>query len=98
MPVELKDAIEKVARAIVDANAEIGPRDDADRDWWNRRRVILARHAEALAEQLGGRINDRWDGCRVRLCGIAATSTTGIEGALRNWIAAAHRRIEEGRV
>ena len=39
----------------------------------------------AIAEQ-GGAVRDDWNGARVRLHGISATSTTGVAGACRNWI------------
>jgi hypothetical protein len=41
---------------------------------------------KATIEAHGGKVEDRWDGARVRIFGLRATSTTGLEGACRNWM------------
>lgn len=44
----------------------------------------------------GGRVTIRADLARITLHGITATSTQGVVGAARNWIAAARRKLEDG--
>ncbi len=39
----------------------------------------------------GGGFHNRYDGSRVRMHGIASTSTTGLAGACRNWLARADK-------
>ncbi len=41
------------------------------------------------------KINDKWNGATVSIAGIRASSTSGIVGALHNWIAAARRRLDQ---
>lgn len=41
----------------------------------------------ALIEAKGGAVIKKFDGTTVRLFGLRASSTTGLEGACRNWIA-----------
>lgn len=60
-----------------------------------RYREAVARLARHLEGTLGARITDHHNAARVRLYGIAASSTSGIVGALQNWIAAADRRLAE---
>lgn len=51
---------------------------------------------KALAElrtEVGARVNDKWDGCSLRIGGIAVTCTAGGAGAMRNWIGRAERAI-----
>lgn len=33
-----------------------------------------------------------WNGARLRICGIASTSTSGFSGAVHNWLTAARKR------
>lgn len=40
---------------------------------------------KALIEARGGRVDQRWDGTTISLFGLRASSTTGFEGAVRNW-------------
>ncbi len=60
-------------------------------EWFARRRVAM----DALADQLrakGWAIHYDWSGARVRFGRVAASSTSGLHGALYNWIAAVRRR------
>jgi hypothetical protein len=55
---------------------------------------------EALAQAIGRdlpkvKITERYDGARVSIAGIRASSTGGIDGALTNWIAAARRQLDK---
>lgn len=97
MTVDLKAALATVEAAVKAAEAEqasIGPRVDGDREWWTRHRAAMERCAEDLTASVGARINDRWDGCRVRIAGVSSTCTAGMAGALRNWTVAARRKLE----
>lgn len=94
MTVDLATALTEVEQALAMAEAEIGPRADSDRSWWDRRKVIMDRCAASLTESLGASVNDQWDGCRVRIAGVAASSTMGFPQALRNWTAAVRRRLD----
>lgn len=42
---------------------------------------------KALIETKGGVVRERWDGTSISLFGLRASSTSGFEGACRNWIA-----------
>jgi hypothetical protein len=41
----------------------------------------------------GGAFKDDWQGAQIRLWGYKATSTTGLEGAARNWIAQVRAKL-----
>lgn len=72
------------------------PVDYSNADGRSRRDQAIADLVRTLAEKLPKvRINDRWDGTSVSIAGVRATCTGGIEGALTNWIAAAHRRLDQ---
>lgn len=90
--IDLKPLVAEVEAALVAARAEIGPGHDSES--WRRRRAVMTACAQSLTEKFGARINDDWNGCRVRIAGISSTSTTGFEGAVCNWLAAARRRID----
>ena len=46
-----------------------------------------------LRTEVGARVNNEWDGCSLRIGGIAVTCTAGGAGAMRNWIGRAERAI-----
>lgn len=97
MSVDLKTALVEVERALKAAEAEIGPIPDGHRTgqaYWDRRRAVMGRCADLLKETLGARIDDRWDGCSVKIAGVRSTCTAGMSGALKNWTVAAKRRLE----
>lgn len=61
---------------------------------WRASHDRYRRAVEDLRERLMARDTDRpstckmdWNGARFALHGFRATSTTGLEGAIRNWIA-----------
>lgn len=93
---DLKAAIAEVERALKSATAEIGPSPAfaGDSAFSQRRGEVMTRCAEALTASLGAKINDRWDGCRVRIAGVTATCTAGMTGALHNWLAATRRKVQ----
>jgi hypothetical protein len=57
------------------------PTDEEDR----QRAIALNRTVEAVAAK-GGTLTDRWDGARISLYGLRASSTAGIAGACQNWL------------
>ncbi|EGF94672.1 Uncharacterised protein [Brevundimonas diminuta] len=87
---ELAAIADQVAEALRIADAAIGHH--ARADYWERRNQIHAALITELQDRLQARIDPRHDACRVRIGGLAASSTTGVEGALRNWIAAVRRK------
>lgn len=95
MSADLKEALSVVESALCSAEAGVGPFSHGDRDWWSRHRAAMEQCAAQLTARLGARINDRWNGCSVRIAGLSSTSTSGMAGALRNWMAAAERRIRD---
>ena len=88
---DLLQLVDHIERALKAKDADLGPVDHSS-EGWTRRREATARMGEQLTASIGMRINDKWDGCRVSLAGISSTSTTGLVGALHNWMAAARRR------
>lgn len=88
------DLIAEIEAALEDAERASGTYADDPQGWHARHRVEMANLVIRL-EPLGLRCNDRWDGARVRCAGVTASSTTGIAGALRNWLRAA--RGKQGR-
>lgn len=93
---DLDAALVLVRAWLKDARTDIGPPDCMNSGWWARRQSRLAVLAARLEGELGARVNDRWDGCRVRIAGLSASSTSGLEQALNNWIVAAGRRLGAG--
>lgn len=91
----LKKVLDVVEPRLKAAEAELGPPGGYDPGYWERRRRAMDACAQDLRDQLGARINDKWDGCRVRIAGLHSTSTTGMAGALNNWMTAARRRLSE---
>lgn len=89
-PAELAAIADQVADALSIADRAIGPRENDA--YWERRHQIHAALIAQLRDRLQARIDPRYDACRVSIGGLAASSTTGVEGALRNWIAAARRK------
>jgi len=59
------------------------------------RRAAIQAAVQRLRDSTGGKIDDRpnWEASRVRIFGIQSTCTAGIEGALRNWLVAARKRL-----
>lgn len=87
-------AIPIVEQRLKQAVDECGPWYPGDRDWHARRAVIMDLCAVDLTAQVDAQIRDRWDGCQVRIAGVTSSSTSGMEGALRNWLSAARRKAE----
>jgi len=93
----LQPLIDHVRDALERADAEVGPYSAAKdiSDWHRRRRDVMENLALALHDSVGATINNRSDGCGVKIAGIRSTSTSGIAGALHNWLRAARKRAGE---
>ena len=93
---ELTRLIELVDAKLAEAAIAAGDRPSKVAGWsdWHRRHnSALEGVKNSLATDEGARFNGiNSDNCRVRIAGITSTSTGGIAGALRNWIAAAIRK------
>lgn len=66
---------------------------DGYRRWMARRHELAAIAAEKLREHGASVTLDR-DPVRVRFAGITASSTQGLQQALKNWKAAAEKRLK----
>lgn len=89
----LADAIRIVEEELGKAEAEAGRFDDSDWSAWRRKhRAAMDRLTQRLATLVGAKVDDTWDGARVRISGVMSSSTTGLEGALQNWLRAARKR------
>lgn len=61
------------------------------RDQYDRAEKAMLKRLE---DGHGAKVDRRYDGTRVRMAGVTAHSTTGLVGALRNWIAGAERALD----
>lgn len=91
----LKDTIAMIAAMLEDAEKAAGTYAGDPQGWHARHRHEMDKLRVLLQSRLGARINDRWDGASVSLAGIRSSSTSGLAGALRNWIRAAEKRLEK---
>lgn len=60
---------------------------------WDAYRKALDKALAELRKEVGARVNNKWDGCSLRIGGIAVTCTSGGVGAMRMWIGRAERAI-----
>ena len=91
---DLKSTIEIVRHEVQAADEVCGPFDVDDPGTWHaRRRGALGKLSTRLKDTLGARVKDEWNGAAVTIAGIRATSTSGLDGALSNWLAAADKRL-----
>lgn len=94
MTLDLKTALAFVEGVLAEAEAELGPAPGfADSAYFSRRKVVMDRCAKVLTERVGARVDDEWNGCRIRIAGVTSTCTAGMRGALHNWMTAARKRI-----
>lgn len=87
---QIEIAADFVRRAVDHAEARLAPHSGSG--LYDIRRAIMKQVAKSLTDTLGARIKDDWNGARVRIQGVQATSTSGLIGALRNWLAAVERK------
>ena len=84
--------IETVETGLKSVDAACGTYRDDPSGWHQRHRAALGELAAQLTETVGAKVNDRWDGAKVRIAGISSSSTSGLGGALSNWLAAARKK------
>lgn len=96
-PIDMKKlglAVLNVKRLLDEADKKVGSYSADPEGFHSLQRVEMERVKADLVEGHGAHVNDSWDGARVRLAGITSTSTSGVHGALTNWLRAAVARIE----
>lgn len=91
--VTLEQAIAEVEREVAAEAITTGTYADDPANWHRHNREAMAALGKRLESSVGAKVNDRWDGCKVRIAGVSASSTSGISGALRNWLRSARRKI-----
>ncbi|WP_371346988.1 hypothetical protein [Ancylobacter sp. IITR112] len=87
---------EELARLIpiVEAKLAALPKIEAGRlSTFDARRKAADKALAELRAEVGARVNNKWDGCCLRIGGIDVTCTAGGAGAMRNWIGRAERAI-----
>lgn len=91
---DLNRIILLVESELQQAEKSAGNWSDDPSSYHRKHRAAMAVVAASLTESVGAKINDRWDGAKVRIAGISASSTSGIRGALQNWLVGARKRLE----
>lgn len=66
-----------------------------DYEAWQRARMRADAALRANLAFAGGTMVEGSE-AKIRLCGIVATSTQGLQMAARNWVVAASKRVEQG--
>jgi len=88
-PQELRRLI-AIVQAKIDGLPAIEPEKLTSYD---AHRAAVDRALAKLRGEVGARVNTKWDGCSLRIAGIAVTCTAGGAGAMRNWITRAERQL-----
>lgn len=91
----LVDAMATVSQLLEEAERAAGDYADDPQNWHARHHHEMDKLRVLLQSQHGARISSRWDNQSVLIAGIRSSSTSGLAGALRNWMKAARRRIEQ---
>lgn len=86
MPADLTAAraFQSELHALLAAIPAYGPKISLEEQ--EARTLALRKLQEAITAK-GGKVQDRWDGGRISLYGLRASSTQGIAAACRNWLA-----------
>lgn len=66
---------------------------DEGRANWDKANAAMVKAIEEALPK--AKITSKWKGTAVAIAGVRASSTSGISGALHNWIAAARRRLDQ---
>lgn len=90
---DLEEIIETVEAMLEDAERGAGTYADDPASWHRRHRGLMFGVSDSLVAQFGARVTERFDGTKVSLGGVAASSTTGLAGALRNWLVRARSAL-----
>lgn len=91
----LQEVQARVAELLEDAERAAGTYADDPSGWHARHRFEMERVKIMLKDGFGASFSDQWDGARVRIAGVRSSSTSGVAGALRNWLIASRKRIEQ---
>lgn len=83
-----------IVRSKLSEIPSFGGSDNASWDTANSHREAVV--TEIVAATGAVLLAAHWDGVSVKLAGIRATSTSGPQGALRNWATAAEKRLAAG--
>ena len=94
---DLNKLVTAVLVALDHLDDETGPRPVHCRfdelDEWNKLHRAAVENIKVDLEERGAKFSNPSGGYAVRFGGVYATSTSSIEGALRNWVTAAHKRL-----
>jgi len=97
---DLKSLIEIVSEKLAEIDKAAGPfpahSGEAIGEWHGKRRVAFAEVAAYLSDIEGARFSEASGSVAVRIAGLRASSAMGAIGALRNWLAAAQKRLNAG--
>ncbi|TPW33226.1 hypothetical protein FJU08_01280 [Martelella alba] len=89
--------LERMIRVVGEKLASIPPikSDPYERYFESQKahRAAAQQAFAALEAEAGAQTADNWNGAMIRLCGIRSTSTSGVAGALNNWIKAAKLKL-----
>lgn len=89
---DLSATIRTVETALAEVERGLGNYADDPNGYHRRMAAAMKQLARNLGQQVGATVTDRFDGARVRIAGIASTSTSGLNGAFHNWLTAARKR------
>jgi hypothetical protein len=90
----VRDTAQRIRAELEKASATAtASHHQSTREWFSLHRALVANIAHDLESDLSARITDQFNNARVRIHGIAATSTMGIAAALQNWCAAVEKRL-----
>lgn len=90
---DLPTIMHAVSAALEAARFAAGNYADDPRAYHERHRAAMGILSADLTKRVGARISQRGDAVHFRLAGIAASSTSGVAGALSNWLQAAQKRV-----
>ncbi|SOC26973.1 hypothetical protein [Stappia indica] len=89
----LKDLRDQVARMLDEARANVGEMGSDHSVFFQRRRNEEANLARRLTSAFDARTKVDFRGAAVSIAGIRSTSTSGLFGAVQNWLVASGKRI-----
>ena len=91
----LSHLAEIVSFQLIKADAKAGQFDHTNYSDWRRRHDVAVADMKRALEAEGAVFSERPPHDHaVKLAGIRSTSTSGFQGALRNWLRAARARLE----
>lgn len=91
----LAEAIALVEAGLEDAARAAGNFGDDPSEWHRRHRHEILALSCRLEASVGAWIMEGWSASVVKIAGISSSSTTGVAGALRNWMKAARARAAQ---